>query len=51
MALGNDGRIGDLSLEYGIPVNSPFREITQAGLAEIRTGPLDAVPPECVLDR
>jgi putative tryptophan/tyrosine transport system substrate-binding protein len=31
MALGNAARIGDLSLEYGIPVVSPFREITEAG--------------------
>jgi putative ABC transport system substrate-binding protein len=31
MAIGNAGRIGDLSLEYGIPVVSPFREITEAG--------------------
>jgi putative ABC transport system substrate-binding protein len=31
MALGNAGRIGDLSLEYRIPVISPFREITEAG--------------------
>jgi putative ABC transport system substrate-binding protein len=31
MALGNGGRIGDLSLQYGIPVVSPFREITEAG--------------------
>jgi putative ABC transport system substrate-binding protein len=31
MALDNAGRIGDLSLEYRIPVVSPFREITEAG--------------------
>jgi putative ABC transport system substrate-binding protein len=31
MALGNAGRIGDLSLEYRIPVVSPFHEITEAG--------------------
>jgi putative tryptophan/tyrosine transport system substrate-binding protein len=31
MALGNAGRIGALSLEYRIPVVSPFREITEAG--------------------
>jgi ABC-type uncharacterized transport system substrate-binding protein len=31
MALSNADRIGELSLEYGIPVVSPFREITEAG--------------------
>jgi putative ABC transport system substrate-binding protein len=31
MALGNAGHIGDLSLEYRIPLVSPFREITEAG--------------------
>lgn len=31
MALDNAGRIGNLSLEYRIPVVSPFREITEAG--------------------
>jgi putative ABC transport system substrate-binding protein len=31
MALGNADRIGKLSLEYRIPVVSPFREITDAG--------------------
>jgi putative ABC transport system substrate-binding protein len=31
MALGNAGRIGDLSLKHRIPVVSPFREITEAG--------------------
>lgn len=31
MALGNANRIGSLSLECGIPVVSPFREITEVG--------------------
>ena len=31
MALGNAGRIGDLSLKHRMPVVSPFREITEAG--------------------
>jgi putative ABC transport system substrate-binding protein len=31
MALGNADRIGKLSLDYRIPVVSPFREITDAG--------------------
>ena len=31
MALGNAERIGALSLQYRIPVVSPFREITEAG--------------------
>jgi ABC-type uncharacterized transport system substrate-binding protein len=44
MALDNAKRIAELSLQYRIPVISPFQKITEAGgCGRLRAGPFDAI--------